>query len=87
MESINDVLFYLNKLGFTDNIKETDFENLTCVERILVKDFEVYNVSKLIDVLSIVEILFITLTIGELQDILNKTEKIFYIELVLNISF
>ena len=65
---MNDVLYYLNKLDFTDNIKDTNFENLRCVKRILVKDFEEYNVSKLIDVLSIVDNLFITLTVGELQN-------------------
>ena len=37
---MNDVLYYLNKLDFTDNIKDTNFENLRCVKRILVKDFE-----------------------------------------------
>ena len=40
----------------------------------LVKEFDDYNISKLVDVLSIVDILFITLTFGELQDILNKTD-------------
>ena len=33
METINDVLYYLNKLAFTDEINETDFENLRCVKR------------------------------------------------------
>ena len=28
METINDVLYYLNKLDFTDNINDTGFENL-----------------------------------------------------------
>ena len=62
METKNDVLYYLNKLDFTDNINDTDFENLRCVIIILVKEFESYNVSKLIDLLSIVDNLFITLT-------------------------
>ena len=74
METLNDVLYYLNKLNFPNNINDTVFENLRCVKRILVKDFEDYNVSEIIDVLSIVEYFFITLTIGELQDILNKTD-------------
>ena len=76
METIDDVLYYLNKLDFTDKINETDFENLRYVKRILVKEFADYNVSKLIDVLSIVDILFITLTVGELQDISNKTNTL-----------
>ena len=56
---------------------------MRCVKRILVKEFEDYNVPKLIDVSSIVDNLFITLTVGELQDILNETdtwrENIFYL--------
>ena len=69
METINDVLYYLNKLDFTDNINYTNFENLRCVNRILVNKFEDCNVSKLIDVLSIADNLFITFAVGELQDI------------------
>ena len=76
METVYHVLYHQNLLGFTDNINDTDFENLTCVERILVKEFEDYNVPKLIDVLSIVDNLFITLTVGGLQDILIKTETL-----------
>ena len=76
METINDVLYFLNKLDFTDNVIDTDFENLRCVKRILVKEFEGYNVHDLIDILSIVENLFITLTVGGLQDILIKTNTL-----------
>ena len=75
METIYDELYYLNKLYFTDKIND-DFENLRCVKRIIVKEFEDYNVSKLIDVLIIVENLFIKLTVGELQDILNKRDTL-----------
>ena len=69
METIYDVLYYLKKLVFTDKITDDDFENLRCVDRILVEDFEDYNISKLIGVLNIVDNLFITLTVGGLQDI------------------
>ena len=76
METINYVLYYLNKLDFTDSINDTNFENLRCVKRILVQEFEDYNVSKLVDVLSIVKNLFITLTIGKLQDIFKQTDTL-----------
>ena len=76
METVYDVLYYLNKLDFTDKVNDDDFEKLRCVKRILVKEFEDYNVSKLIDVLSIVDNLFITLTVRELQEILNKTDTL-----------
>ena len=76
METIYDVLYYLNKFDFTDKINDDDFENLKCVKRILMKEFEDYNVSKPIVVLSIVDNTFITLTVGGLQDVLNKTNTL-----------
>ena len=76
METINDVLYYLNKLDFTDNVDDSDYENLKCVKKILVREFEDYNIPKLIDVLSIVDNLFITLAVGELQDILIKRDTL-----------
>ena len=52
METKNDVLYYLNKLHFTDKINDTDLENMRCVKKILAIEFEDHNVSKLINVLS-----------------------------------
>ena len=72
METINDVLHYLNKLDFTDKINNSDFENLRCVKRILVKEFENCNISKLIDVLNFFDNLVIALMTGEIRDILKK---------------
>ena len=51
METVYDVLYYLNKLDFTDKVNDDDFENLECVKRILVREFEEYNLDKLIQVL------------------------------------
>ena len=76
METINDVLYFLNKVDFTDNINDTDFENVRCVKRILVKEIEDYNISKIFHVLSVVDNLFSTLAVGELQKISNKTNTL-----------
>ena len=76
METIYDILYYLNKLDFTDKVNTDDFENLRCVKRILVEEFGDYNISKLIEVLSIVDNLFIQLTVVEQQDILNRTSTL-----------
>ena len=86
METICDKLYYLNKHDFTENVDDSDNENLRSVKKILVKEFEDYNVSKLFDVLSIVYNLLITLTVGELHDILDKTDTLAEIILYL-ISF
>ena len=40
METIYDVLYYLNKLDFTEYVNDSDYENLRCVKRILVNEFE-----------------------------------------------
>ena len=76
METVYDILYYLNKLDFFDKINDNDFENLRCNKRILVGEFEDYNIPKLIDALMIVDNLFVTLTVGELPDILNKTDTL-----------
>ena len=55
---------------------DNDFENLRCIKRILVSEFEDYNIPKVIDVLSIVDNSFFTLTVEELQDVLNKTDTL-----------
>ena len=34
METINDVLYHLNELDFTDNVNDSDYENLRCGKRI-----------------------------------------------------
>ena len=34
METVYDKLYYLNKFDFTDNVNESDYENLRCVKRI-----------------------------------------------------
>ena len=39
MKTKNDAIYYLNKLDLTDNINDTDFENLRCGKRMLVKEF------------------------------------------------
>ena len=64
METINDVLYYLNELDFTNKVKNDDFEKLVCVKRTLVREFEDYKLNKLIQVLSLVNHLFVLIMIG-----------------------
>ena len=56
METVNDILYYLNQLDFTDNINDSVYENLRCARRILVNEFEDDNIPNLIDVLSLIDI-------------------------------
>ena len=73
METVCDILDYLNKLQFTDKVHEDDCENLTCVKRILVREFEDYNLDKLIQVLCLVDRLMVLNTTGSLEDVLDGT--------------
>ena len=59
METINDVFHYLNNLDFTDKVNDDDSENLRCVNKILVKEFEDYDVDKLIQVFCLVDRLLV----------------------------
>ena len=83
METINDMLYYLNRIDFIDKVNNDDFESLRCVKRILVREFEVYNLNKLIQVLCLVYRLMILTTTGTLDDVLDGTntwmENILYL--------
>ena len=70
------MLYYLNKFDFTDKVDDSEYENLRCVKRTLVDQFEDYNISKLVDVLSIVDNLVVRLMTRNLQDILIKTDTL-----------
>ena len=55
---------------------------MRCAKRLSVNELKEYNIPKLIDVLSFVDNLFLTLTVEELQDIFKKVilhEKLFSI--------
>ena len=83
MATIKDVLYYLNQLNFTVKINDDDYEDLRCVKRILVGEVDEYNIKKLIQVLNLVDHLFVLITIGNLDVILDCTqtlgENIFYL--------
>ena len=70
------MLYYLTKLDFTDKVNDDDFENLRCVKRILVRDFEDYNLDKLIQVLCLVDRLMVLTTTGTLDDVLDSTHTL-----------
>ena len=77
------MLFYSNKLDFTDKVYDDDVENLRCVKRILAREFEDYNLDKLIQILCLVDRLVVLTTTGTLDDVLDSThtlrEIIFYL--------
>ena len=76
MVTINDILYYLNNLDFTDQVTDDDFETLGCVKRILVREVEDNNPDKLIQVLCLVDRLMVLTTTGTLDDILDSTHTL-----------
>ena len=75
-------MYCLNKFHFSDKNNDDDNENLRWLKTILLREFEDYNPNKLIQVLNLVDHLFVLITIGGWDDILNGThtliENVFY---------
>ena len=73
METIDDIVCYLGLLDFTDKGNGDDFENLRCVQGIIVREFEDYNLDKLIQILCLVDRSVVLTTTGTLDDVLDST--------------
>ena len=52
---MKDVLCFLNEVDFTDNLDNDCFEKLGEIERMVVREFEDYNISKMIYALNFVD--------------------------------
>ena len=70
------MLYYLNEIHFSDKVNDDDYENSRCVKGILVREFEAYNLKKLIQFLNLVDHLFVLITIGSLDGILGGTQTL-----------
>ena len=83
METIKDVLCFLNELDFADEVENDDLEKLREVKSKLVTEFEDYNVSKLAKTLRYVDELFVSHATNDLYSSLMTTnesrETIFYL--------
>ena len=73
---MKDVLCCLKELGFTDNINDDQIEKLRCVKQWLVIEFEAYNISKLMDVLNIIDELKILIIVNNLDTRFEKTNSL-----------
>ena len=69
-------MYYLKNLDFTDKVNEDDFENLECLKRKLVREFEKFNLVKLIQVLCLVDRLMVLTTARSLDDVLDSTHTL-----------
>ena len=53
METKKDVQCFSNELDFTDKLINDCFENLDEIKRMVVREFEYYNISKMVYALNI----------------------------------
>ena len=63
-------------MDFSDKVNDDDYEVSRCVKRIIIREFDGYNLKKLIQVLNLVDQLFVLITIGSLDDILDSTHTL-----------
>ena len=55
METIKDVLYFLNELDFTDKVDNDCLEKFVEVKKMLLREVEVYKTSKMIYSLNIID--------------------------------
>ena len=76
METVKDILHFLNKLGFIDYIDSDIYEKLKCMKQCLVGEFKSYIISKLTECLNIVDNIAISITNGDLDFRIDETDKL-----------
>ena len=83
MNNVNEILFFINELDFTDRKKNDHIEKLRCVKQRLIIDFEDCNVSKIILALNVMDETNVLIMTNNLDSRLEKTnslrECIFYL--------
>ena len=72
METIQDVLYFLNEIIFIEKVNGDNIEKLRHVKHRLFFEFEDYNISKLIQVLNIIDEMNISIVTVDFQGVLDK---------------
>ena len=76
METMKDVLCFLNGLDFADNLNNDDFEKLAEVKKVVVREFEGYNISKMIYALNIIDEIKLSDVTNDLDCRLERTDSL-----------
>ena len=75
MKTINEVLHFLNKLDFVGYLRSAKYEKFNCIKKVLLDEFQDVNAEKLINMLGVVDelyILFITQVFHDVQILTYK---------------
>ena len=59
MKTINGVLLFLRKLDLVANLERAEFKNFNCIKKVLANDFRDLNTEKLINMLIVVDDIYI----------------------------
>ena len=73
---MKDVLCFLNEFDFMDKLDNDFFDELDEIKRMVVREFEDYNVSKMINALNIVDELTLSAMNNDLYYRLERTNSL-----------
>ena len=76
METLKDVLCFLNEIDIADKLDNEYIEKLVEVKKMMGREFEDYNISKMIHALNIIDELLITDVTNDLHYRLERTDSL-----------
>ena len=76
MEKMNDVLRFLNDVDLFDKLDNDCLQKLLEVERMMVREFEVYNISKTMRALNIIDEIQLSSVTNDLDYRLERTDSL-----------
>ena len=76
MKTVNDVLCFLNELDFVDKLDNDYCEKLVEVKKIMVREFEDYNMSKTFYLLNIADDIKLSSITNNLDEQLEGTDSL-----------
>ena len=76
METMKEVLCFLSELDFTDKLANSCLENLVEVRRMMVREFEDYNIPKILHALNIVDEIWLSAMTNDLDYRLEGTDSL-----------
>ena len=76
METMKEVLCFLNELGFADNLDNDCLEKLLEVKKMMVREFEDYSIPKMIHALNIIDEIQLSSVTNDLDYRLEITDSL-----------
>ena len=73
---MKDVLYFLNELDFDDKLDNDCLEKLVEVKKMMVKEFDDYNLSKMIYALNIIDEIKLSDVTNDLDYCLERTDSL-----------